>query len=324
MTYTLKESGNIVGGQAFESFWLFVRFQVNQQTQMLQIQRGGSYFAFYGSYTSAHRSLDLPEFGDDPAKVQTKNYELMGKNDLKLQLNSLSLQDSRCADLSGESSQLHLFRFLPTADQEPTTWLDDGGWNATFENRVANANPDHPFVKHEVSFGDCSGRDCYWTLSRDTQLGTNRFGLAVPFLKGSLISNLLKNDGKECPKIEINVNDQKWAALDAKPLPGDPTGYAMVCSGVFKEISLSSQIEAWHKVTSGAPAPHQILDHLSEVAERRGRGDRDREQLLTRTLQTAHVTDDNSVVQEDSRHPVEVLYVDLALQKSMPRLITYK
>ena len=117
MTYNLHESGNIIGGESFESFWLFVRFGINEQTKQLQVQRSGNYFAFYGSATSNARDLDLPEFGDEPGQVQSKSYELKGKNDLALGLNSLALQESRCTDMSNESAHLHIFQFLATPDQ---------------------------------------------------------------------------------------------------------------------------------------------------------------------------------------------------------------
>ncbi len=324
MTYTLHESSNIIGGESFESFWLFVRFGINEQTKQLQIQRSGNYFAFYGSATSNSRDLDLPEFGDEPGQVQSKNYELKGKNDLALGLNSLALQESRCADMSNESSHLHLFQFLATPDQGPETWLDDGGWNATYENRTMNHRPHERFVPHLITFGDCSERDCYWTMSRDTQLGTARFGVALPFLKSSLIANVLKNAGEECPKLEITVNEQKWSAFDSAPLPGNPTGFAMVCSGVFRQMALSSEIENWHKITSGTPAAQEILDALSVFAERRGRSEEDRQQLLERSLASAHITEDNSVVQEDPRHPIEVLYIDQKLLRPTERMIQYK
>lgn len=324
MTYTLQESGNAVGGESFESFWLFVRFAVNMQTKHLEIQKNGNYFAFYGSNSSSHRRADLPQFGDEPGQVQSKDYELKGKNDLTLRLNSLALQESRCADLSSESSHLHLFQFLATSDQGPSTWMDDGGWNATYENRMMNDLPQEPFIPHLVTFGDCAERDCYWTMSRDTQLGTGRFGLALPFLKSSIMSNLLKNASQECPKMEVTVNEQKWTAFDTTPLPGNPTGYAMVCSGIFRQMALSSEIERWHRMTSGTPAADEIMDHLSTIAERRARSEEDRQQLFERTLQTAHLTKDSAVVQEDPRHPIEVFYVDRKLLQPTERLIQYK
>lgn len=324
MTYTLFESGNAVGGDSFESFWMFVRFSINAQTKKLEIQKKGNYFAFYGSSSSNSRSLDLPQFGDEPGTVQSKRYELKGKNDLSLGLNSLSLQESRCADLSNESSHLHLFEFLATPDQGPATWLDDGGWNATYENRAMNDLPQEPFIPHLLTFGDCSERDCYWTMSRDTQLGTGRFGVVLPFLKSSILSNILSNAESACPKLELTINEQKWTAFDSAPLPGNPTGYVMVCSGVFRQLSLGSEIEQWHRITSGTPAAEEILDRLSEVCERRGRSEEDRQMLLQRSLQTAHITRDNAVVQEDPRHPTEVLYVDLKLLQPTERLIQYK
>lgn len=324
MTYTLFESGNAVGGDSFESFWLFVRFSVNAQTKKLEIQKKGNYFAFYGSSSSNNRSQDLPAFGDEPGSVQTKRYELKGKNDLSLGLSSLALQESRCADFSNESSHLHLFEFLATADQGPATWIDDGGWNATYENRSINDLPQEPFIPHLITFGDCSERDCYWTMARDTQLGTGRFGVALPFLKSSLLANVLNSAGEPCPKLELSVNDQKWVAYDTAPLPGNPTGYVMVCAGAFRQIALSSEIEQWHKLTSGSPAAEEIMDHLSEVVERRGRSEEDRQELLRRTLATAHITKDSSVVQEDPRHPIEVFYSDLKLLQPTERLIQYK
>jgi hypothetical protein len=324
MTYTLFESGNAVGGDSFESFFLFVRFSVNQQTKMLEIQSKGNYFAFYGSASSNRRSLDLPQFGDEPGSVQTKRYELKGKNDLSLGLNSLALQESRCADLSNEVSHLHLFEFLATGDNGPSTWVDDGGWNATFENRTANDLPQEPFVPHLITFGDCSERDCYWIMSRDTQLGTGRLGAAMPFLKSSILSNILSNAGAACPKLELTVNEQKWSCFDQAPLPGNPTGYVMVCSGAFRQLALSSEVEEWHKLTSGSPAAEEIIDRLSAIVERRGRSEEDRQELLRRTLATAHMTKDSSVVQEDPRHPIELFYVDRKLTKVSERLIQYK
>ena len=35
MTYKLIDSGKEIGGQSFESFFLFFRFQINQQTKEL-------------------------------------------------------------------------------------------------------------------------------------------------------------------------------------------------------------------------------------------------------------------------------------------------
>jgi hypothetical protein len=324
MTYKLTEdSGRIVGGASFESFWLFVRFGINAQTKLLKLQTAGNYFAFYGSASSAHRRLDLPEFGSESGQAQTKNYELSG-NELSLGLNSLSLLESRCVDMSNESSQLHLFQFLATPDQGPDTWLNDGGWNASYPNRAANSGSTDPFVPHIISFGDCSERDCFWTLSRDTQLGTTRFGVTLPFLRGSILSNILRNANKSCPALSLRVKEDTWSAFDSTPLPGDPTGFVMVSSGVFRQLSLSAEIEQWHQRTAAAPAPSEILDQLSIVAERRWRSETHREQQLERTLHTVHINNDNAVVQEDSRHPVETLYVDMKLHHAVPRLIQYR
>ncbi|MEN9581459.1 MAG: hypothetical protein RJA70_4468 [Pseudomonadota bacterium] len=319
MSYTLSDSGKVVGGKGFESFFLFIRFGLSEQEGQLQIQSTGNYFAFYGSYNSDSRDCDLPDFSEG----QSKNYELTGENDMTLALNSLSLQESRCTDMSNESSHLHLFQFLATPDQGPETWVNDGGWNASYENRSANHRPQEIFVPHLVSFGDCSDRDCYWTMARDTSLGTNRLGLAQPFLKDSILVNLLKNHRSECPKLELSINEQKWSVFDSTPLPGNPTGYAMICSGVFKEMALSTELERWHKLTSGAPAPQDIMDELSMVAERRGRT-ASGSNLFVRTARTADQTDDNAVVQEDKRHPTEVLFLDLALKHRIERLIQYK
>ncbi len=323
MTFVLKESGSdIVGGRGFESFWLFVPFKIQERT--LTIIEEACFFAVYGSYTSAHRSMDLPSFGEKPGESQTKHYELVGDDKLSLKLKSLGLQESRCVDFANESSQLHIFGFQNTADEKPKTWLDDGGWNATYETPTACHNPRHPYIPHEVSFGTCSARNVYWAMSRDTQHGTNRMALALPFLKGSLASNILANHEEDSPKLEVTVNKQKWSMFDTPSPSKKPyRGYAMVCSGVFKQMSLSAEIENWHKLVLGAKDAVDVLDALSAIAERRGRA-LDGQQLFTRTLQSVDVTDDNSVVRAEGELPVEVFYAQREVPTISERLITYK
>ncbi len=320
MGYQLTESSSIIGGESFESFWLFVRFTVSPDNRTLMVQNSGNYFAFYNAVTSDNRKADLPEF-------ETKNYQLKGVTDAKLSLglSSLALQESRCTDLSNESSHLHLFEFQLTDNQKPSSWVNDGSWSGKFDPRSQNHRGNQPFVEHKIKFGDCDNQDVFWTMSRDTASGTDRFAVAQAFLKGSLLTSVLKAHGQACPALTVSVKGKDWKALDTEPLPGAASGYVMVCSGVFRQIMLSSELEEWHSRTSGAPAPEEILDQLSLVADRRGESEDERRAQFERSLHTVHVTKDNSVVQEDPRLPIEVMYVNqnIVAGKQVPRMIKY-
>jgi hypothetical protein len=320
MSYQLTESGNIIGGESFESFWLFIRFTVAPANGTLMIQNAGNYFAFYNAVASDNRKADLPEF-------DTKNYTLKGVTESKLSLglNSLALQESRCTDLSNESSHLHLFEFQMTDNQKPSGWVNDGSWSGKFEPRTRNHRPNQPFIEHKVKFGDCDNQDVFWTMSRDTANGTDRFAVAQTFLKGSLLASALGAHGQDCPTLTVSVKGKDWKAFDTQPLPGAATGYVMICAGAFRQMALSAELETWHNRTSGAPAPDEILDALSVVVERRGVSEEERQAQFERTLHTVHVTKDNSVVQEDPRLPVEVMYVNMNIGagKEVPRMIKY-
>jgi len=327
MTFRLTKGGDVLGGDSFESFWLFVGFDIVQASGALQISQN-NYFAFYSTQTSAFRSIMAPTFEGSDGDGRAADYQLEDTNTGRtLELKSLALEESRKAEFSNEYAQLHLFKFARTGDIGPDKWLNDGGWNDQWENRDRNDRPDYPFISHEVTFGDCSGRDSFWLMGRETNMGTQRLAFAVPFLKGSTMSTLLKNHTAETPELSIAIQGQEWKMFDQKPLPGTPRGFSMVCAGAFKEVSLGTDLEQWAGLVGANPTSSAVLDRLSSIVERRqssASGDDFGVQGagtgFERSLYTVDVTNQDSTVHNDTKPPIEVFYVNLRSAKHVPEM----
>lgn len=317
MTYQLQDdSGSPVGGNSFESWWLYLSFKVTKQTRVLQLQQR-CYFAFYSTGTSGYRNVAMPQFGDDPSSVQVKDYKLIDTaGERTLQLNSLSLVETRCTDYSNEFSQLSVFRFVGRqgdgdTGSPPDAWLNDGSWGSDgHQPRDCNERPEDPFIPHLVSFDNCKNRDCFWVMTRDNQRGLQRLGAVLPFDQGSLSSNILQNVGKKMPELELNVNDNPWKAFSEDKHPDETVGFSMVCAGAFREMSLGRELEDWRSLPGGGS---EVTDYLTEFVERRHRFNRGGKRSLERSLQTVEISDDDTTVDTDSRDPVEVLYLDFGM-----------
>jgi|GEM_PF-1196826 len=312
MTYQLQnESGNPVGFDSFESFWLYLSFQVTRQTRVLQLSQR-SYFAFYTTATSGYRNIASPSFGEDPTVVQTANYKLVNTAGAReLQLNSLALVETRITELSNEFSQLNVFRFVPQqggAGMPADSWLNDGSWGGGGHvPRRVNERPDDPFIPHLLTFDKCSARDCFWFMSRENQKGLQRLSTVLPFDQGSVFSSLLQNVGKPMPELELKIKGNSWKAFDADPHPDTTEGFAMVCAGAFRELSLGRELEQWQKLPGGGA---EVVDTLTDIVERRNRFRRGPARGWERSLSTVEASDDDTNVEVDSRDPVEVLYLD--------------
>jgi hypothetical protein len=323
MTYQLQDDrGSPVGGDSFESFWLYLSFRVTKQTGILQLQQR-CYFAFYTTGTSGYRNIAMPQFGEDPSSVQVKDYKLVDTAGQRtLQLNSLSLVESRTTEFSNEYSQLSVFRFVGkqgdgNTGAPPDSWINDGAWGSDgHQPRDRNERPEDPFIPHLLSFDNCKERDCFWVMSRENQKGLQRLAAVVPFDQGSVSSNLLQNVGKKMPELELKVNDNPWKGFAEDKHPDETVGFSMICSGAFREMELGREIEEWRSLPGGGS---EVTDYLTGYIERRARFQRGPKRKLERCLQNIEMSDDDTSVDTDSRDPVEVIHFDFGqLHKVQP------
>jgi hypothetical protein len=143
-----------------------------------------------------------------------------------------------------------------------------------------------------------------------------RLSAVMPFDQGSVSSNLLQNVGKKMPELELKVNDNPWKGFTEDKHPDETVGFSMICAGAFREMSLGRELEEWRGLPGGGS---EVVDQLTDFVDRRARFTRGPKRLVERCLQNVEMSDDDTVVDTDSRDPVEVLYLDFGqLHKVQP------
>lgn len=301
----------------FESFLIHVPFNVDAEKGTISPQYAGCLFAVYGTYESGASMKPNPSPMGKETKAQS--FELEVPDRRKLGLKSLLHFYSRRNVFCNETSELHLFRFTDQKDiggSEPKTWIKDSGWSLSYKNRE-KIRGSYRFIKQTVSsFGSCKDRECFWVMAEDDNLGTSRFAFSVPFLKSSILSNILQNVDKTVPKLELKQHGKVFKAL-APPLPTkeQATGSVVVTAGAFSQMSLNRDLEQLHAFGDREQRREgEYSDFIEMLAERRGtaHGNRD--------LGTAGDDDRTTLVPQDNHIPAEVLYLNLNPNQEVERL----
>jgi hypothetical protein len=198
-------------------------------------------------------------------------------------------------------SQLHLFDFSDEPEHKKE-WVDTKGWSPKFKNPTKNDDGKY-FLKQTLDFGQVKDRYIYWLSTQANTNGTERFGLAVPFIANSLMGTILALHQQDLPKISISVDEKSWPYPSGQELPGAINGFLMVAEGAFKAIALSGEVDNLiQQVTSDKPSK-EILADLSQIIHRYPTP-------ISRTINTAPVTSSNSVVPSSPELPIEVLYLE--------------
>jgi len=302
MPYKLKQTspGSVEVTSNLESFWFFYNFNVDEGTKKVQIERG--YFAAYICQKSGKPFIQSL-YGDSNQKKEDlyRKLEISNVADQKISINNARLVDSRFSQFSNEVSQLHLFDFSDEPEHKKE-WIDTKGWSPKFKNPTKNDDGKY-FLKQTLDFGQVKDRYIYWLSTQANTNGTERFGLAVPFIANSLMGTILALHQQDLPKISISVDEKSWPYPSGQELPGAINGFLMVAEGAFKAIALSGEVDNLIKqVTSDKPSK-EILADLSQIIHRYPTP-------ISRTINTAPVTSSNSVVPSSPELPIEVLYLE--------------
>jgi hypothetical protein len=302
MPYKLKQTspGSVEVTSNLESFWFFYNFNVDEGTKKVQIERG--YFAAYICQKSGKPFIQSL-YGDSNQKKEDlyRKLEISNVADQKISINNARLVDSRFSQFSNEVSQLHLFDFSDEPEHKKE-WVDTKGWSPKFKNPTKNDEGKY-FLKQTLDFGQVKDRYIYWLSTQANTNGTERFGLAVPFIANSLMGTILALHQQDLPKISISVDEKSWPYPSGQELPGAINGFLMVVEGAFKAIALSGEVDNLiQQVTSDKPSK-EILADLSQIIHRYPTP-------ISRTINTAPVTSSNSVVPSSPELPIEVLYLE--------------
>ena len=302
MGYKLKQTspGSVEVTSNLESFWFFYNFNVDEGTKKVQIERG--YFAAYICQKSGKPFIQSL-YGDSNQKKEDlyRKLEISNVADQKISINNARLVDSRFSQFSNEVSQLHLFDFSDEPEHKKE-WVDTKGWSPKFKNPTKNDDGKY-FLKQTLDFGQVKDRYIYWLSTQANTNGTERFGLAVPFIANSLMGTILALHQQDLPKISISVDEKSWPYPSGQELPGAINGFLMVVEGAFKAIALSGEVDNLiQQVTSDKPSK-EILADLSQIIHRYPTP-------TSRTINTAPVTSSNSVVPSSPELPIEVLYLE--------------
>jgi hypothetical protein len=302
MPYKLKQTspGSVEVTSNLESFWFFYNFNVDEGTKKVQIERG--YFAAYICQKSGKPFIQSL-YGDSNQKKEDlyRKLEISNIADQKISINNARLVDSRFSQFSNEVSELHLFDFSDEPEHKKE-WIDTKGWSPKFKNPTKNDDGKY-FLKQTLDFGQVKDRYIYWLSTQANTNGTERFGLAVPFIANSLMGTILALHQQDLPKISISVDEKSWPYPSGQELPGAINGFLMVAEGAFKAIALSGEVDNLIKqVTSDKPSK-EILADLSQIIHRYPTP-------ISRTINTAPVTSSNSVVPSSPELPIEVLYLE--------------
>jgi hypothetical protein len=302
MPYKLKQTspGSVEVTSNLESFWFFYNFNVDEGTKKVQIERG--YFAAYICQKSGKPFIQSL-YGDSNQKKEDlyRKLEISNVAEQKISINNARLVDSRFSQFSNEVSQLHLFDFSDEPEHKKE-WIDTKGWSPKFKNPTQNDDGKY-FLKQTLDFGQVKDRYIYWLSTQANTNGTERFGLAVPFIANSLMGTILALHKQDLPKISISVDEKSWPYPSGQELPGAINGFLMVAEGAFKAIALSGEVDNLIKqVTSDKPSK-EILADLSQIIHRYPTP-------ISRTINTAPVTSSNSVVSSSPELPIEVLYLE--------------
>ncbi|QSV52922.1 MAG: hypothetical protein HEP80_02330 [Dolichospermum sp. UKL201] len=302
MPYKLKQTspGSVEVTSNLESFWFFYNFNVDEGTKKVQIERG--YFAAYICQKSGKPFIQSL-YGDSNQKKEDlyRKLEISNVADQKISINNARLVDSRFSQFSNEVSQLHLFDFSDEPEHKKE-WVDTKGWSPKFKNPTKNDDGKY-FLKQTLDFGQVKDRYIYWLSTQANTNGTERFGLAVPFIANSLMGTILALHQQDLPKISISVDEKSWPYPSGQELPGAINGFLMVAEGAFKAIALSGEVDNLiQQVTSDKPSK-EILADLSQIIHRYPTP-------ISRTINTAPVTSSNSVVPSSPELPIEVLYLE--------------
>lgn len=302
MPYKLKQTspGSVEVTSNLDSFWFFYNFNVDQGTKKVEIERG--YFAAYICQKSGKPFIQSL-YGDSNAKKEDlyRKLEISNVAEQKISINNARLVDSRFSEFSNEVSQLHLFDFSDE-NEHKKEWIDTKGWSPKFKNPTKNDDGKY-FIKHTLDFGQVKDRYIYWLATQANANGTERFGLAVPFIANSLMGTILALHQQDLPKIQISVDEKSWPYPSGQELPGAINGFMMVAEGAFKAIALSGEVDNLiQQVTSDKPSK-DILANLSQIIH-------GYPTPISRTINTAPVTSSNSVVPSSPELPIEILYLE--------------
>lgn len=284
-----------------ESFWFFYNFNVDEGTKKIEIKRG--YFAAYLSQKSGKPFIQSLHGEPDENKEDLyRKLEISNVAGQKITINHARLVDSRFSQFSNEVSQLHLFDFSDE-DEYKKEWIDTKGWAPKFKNPTRNDDGKY-FLKHTLDFDQAKERYVYWLSTQANSNGTERFGVAVPFIANSLMGTLLALHQEDFPGIQISVDEKPWSyPKGGEPeLPGAVNGFLMVCEGAFKSIPLSGAIDDLVKEVTSNRRSKEIMSNLSQMVH-------GYPTPISRTLDTAPATDSSALIPSDPELPIEYLYM---------------
>ncbi|GEM_PF-1791394 len=289
-----------------QGYWLFIPFNIGQLSSQIGINNG--YFAAYLSQSSR-----LPAPGKIDTFAAPRNYQI-ADGDYKFDLNNAVLKYSMKFEYGNELNQLLLFEFDIATPK--TSWFSENA-NPNFIPPPKTANGS-PLVQHKISFGNnIQGRYVYSISTMENHMGTENVLIVCPFLDNPLLKHILSNVGGIMPQLTVNTQKEgqsggaNWVYFGThpQPLPGIVDGFVMATQGAFHSIDLNMGISNW---INYAGKTEMIVSELSKIAHRGKIMSRKRDEVskpFIRTVETADLTNVDSVYPESGERPKEILYL---------------
>ena len=300
MPYSFKvgDTNPATISQLLESFWIFVKFNINEQGH---ITINGGHFAIYFSQSS-----DAPKIG----KLEFKDRETYEISDgiQSFLLKKANLEKSLKYQFSNEIAQLHLFTF-DTRQSSPQEWFNDASYKPPF--RIPDKNNDRSaFIKQKLDFGDFTNRHVYSISTEQSSSGTEKLLITLPFLNTSilkqvLIKGALNVAGEAFPSITcvdaMNGQENKWDYFQTRDIPLNPqgvSGFVMVTQGAFKSMSFSLNLDHWLDYTDTESLTKPLVELAHQATP------------MIRSIENVDINNKNSVYASSPDGPVEILYLN--------------
>lgn len=307
MAYEFTQDGEVLCS-TLESFWIYTSFNVEQSTNIVQIQDG--YLAVYFSQQSPVKGKTGPALAR-PKREQAATCEIKGssgKNSIRL--SNLTLLGSRSAEFRNERSYLHVYRF--DVNQLPDWFKAD--WYSNFQ--ITPDNDDQTdFIERTLDFDSVSERQVFWFSYEENFQGISSVTLATPFLGKNIFNDIIQKNNKDMPTLKINSkwHQQNWDFPSNADQVRDSAkqGFVMITEGAFSALPLSAELDSsvdldsWYFGRSAGGAP--IIKRLSELVftyptENSHGG-------LRRYLFNSQRSDASAVIQTTKHPPYEIFHL---------------
>ncbi len=298
MIYELTNTTNYeVITSHLKSFWLYFGFSVDPATGWITINSG------YAAFDYSEESNNFINHSPNNIPLEGAiNYEITHHTNT-IELFHAHLVKSYKAEYANEAKRLHLVKFDNA--QQPHSWFKDANYDPDFDTPEKNLDK-NPFQKREVTLDNLIERYVFSVHTAEDENGTSALLLTLPFLNGSLVSNILATQSEEpqiMPTLTVTTDVGQWDYFQgATPWPGAVNGFVMVCQGAFKTMDVNFCAEDWLQGAAFTQNDNTLFKELVRTTHQNPH--------FTRTVETVDDTTKTAVFPGSLDGPVEMLYLD--------------